>query len=304
MVMRLEDFSPRLELALKALSIGRGVLAARLEIDKSVVSRWIKGVNGPTDHNLTKLTALIAERCPGFTMLDWDSDLPRFAEKLGVADEPQDADQGGPPPGLSGWPPPRILGEAMAATAARGEAFEGFWRSTRPAIAPSGRFIRDRILIRRSRSGLLTFRLGVIDMRFEGWAMPNQTQIVAAGVDEGSGVFIFVMLNAVLRDRADVMDGVALTCQRTAGGTPVATATLLERTGFLTGDPQADDARYEASISPDPFAPAESIPAALREHLFRDVGPSALAAGGDALLMMPFARSLARGPRPGVALAD
>ena len=39
---------------------------------------------------------------------------------------------------------------------------------------------------------LLTFRLGVVEMRFEGWACPNQTQLVGAGVDEETIEEMFV----------------------------------------------------------------------------------------------------------------
>jgi hypothetical protein len=294
-----ENFPERFDLALKALCISRGGAAALLGVDKSVVSRWLKGVNGPTQHNLARLTALLAERRPGFTMLDWDLDLARMAEKLGVvpvAAEPSPAALGGL---LGGWLPPRLLEEALATTRARGEAYEGFWRTTRPAISPPGRFVHDRVLIRRNRDGLLTFRLGVIDMRFEGWACPSQTQLVAAAVDAETGVFIFAILNAVLRQRADVLDGLALTCQRSAGGSAFASAVLLERTGFLGADEAQDDARFEASIVADPFVGPETLAPGLADHLFRDVGPTAFAAGGDALLTMAFSRSLSRGPEPG-----
>ncbi|MDB5481168.1 MAG: hypothetical protein JWO83_2221 [Caulobacteraceae bacterium] len=295
------DFPLRLELALKALSISRGRLAALLGVDKSVVSRWIKGVNGPTEHNLSNLTAIIAERRPGFTMLDWEIALPRLAEKLGVE---AGEETRRPPPGLADWLPARVLDEAMATAAARGDVYAGLWRTTRPAIDPAGRFIHDRVLIRRGVGGLLGFRLGVGDLRFEGWACPNQTQLVGAGVDEETGLFIFIIFNAVLRDRADVLDGLSLTCQRSAGGAPVVGAVLMERTGLLSDDPEADDARYEASLRGDPMAREGSIPEAIRNHLFRDVGPVAMAAGGDALLRMPFSASMSRGPLPGVPFPE
>jgi len=292
-----DDFPPKLELALKALSISRGRLAARLGVDKSVVSRWLKGANSPTGHNLSNLTALISERCSGFTMLDWESDLAHLAAKLGVAETSADGEP-------AAWLPARVLREAVATTAVRGEAYEGFWRTTRISNEFPGRFVHDRILIRKAGSGLLSFRLGVIDMRFEGWACLNQTQVFAFGVDEPTGVFIFVILNAVLRHRADVMDGLSLTLLRNAGGTPVAGAVLMERTGLLTGDEEADDARYEASITANPLAAEGSIPEAVRAHLFRDLGPSTLAAGGDALLMMSFARSWSRGPDPKIPFPE
>jgi hypothetical protein len=290
-----EDFSPRLELALKALSISRGRLAAELGVDKSVVSRWLTGANAPSGHNLAALTALISARRAGFTMLDWDGDLTQLAEKLGVAGSPAEgaaASMGR----LTEWLPPRVLQEGLATTAVRGEAYDGFWRTTRLSNEFPGRFVHDRALLRRIENGLIHFQLGVVDMRFVGWACPIQTQLFGFGVDERTGVFIFLILNAVLRHRADVMDGLSLTCLRNAGGTPVAAAFLAERTGLLSGDVDADDARYEASISPNPLAQEGSVSEAVRDHLFKDVGPAAWASGGDALLMMPFAQSLARGP--------
>ncbi|MDB5425159.1 MAG: hypothetical protein JWQ29_2575, partial [Phenylobacterium sp.] len=39
----------------------------------------------------------------------------------------------------------------------------------------------------------------------------------------------------------------------------------------------------------------------VRAHLVRDIGPAAAALGGDMLLHMPIARSLARGPAYGEA---
>jgi hypothetical protein len=302
--MAIADFPTRLDLALKALNLSRGRLAARLGVDKSVISRWVRGVNGPTDHNLSKLTALVAEGCPGFTMLDWQVDLARLAERLGVTEETVPATGNRPALALDSWLPPGVLNEALAATALRAHVYTGFWRTTRPTVSPPGRFIHDRAMIHRRKDGLLAFRLGSVGIRFEGWALPNQTQLVAAGVDEATGMFIFVILNAVLRDRADVLDGISLTCQRSQGGTPVAAAFLMERTGFLGDDPEADNRRYEASMYADPFAPEGSIPPAIRDHLFRDIGPTALAAGGDAILRMPFAQSMSRGPDPNVPFPD
>ena len=195
--------------------------------------------------------------------------------------------------------PPGVLAEAHAMTAMRGEAYEGFWRTTRPAISQPGRFIHDQVMIRRAANGFLGFRLGVQDMRFEGWAFPTQAQLFALGADEVAGMFIFVIFNAVLRNRAHVLDGVSLTCQRVGGGMPVAGAVLMERTGYLGADPVADTAAHEASIPKNPLAPEGSIPAAVRDHLLHDVGPRAAAAGGPLLLSMPFASSLSRGPKPG-----
>ncbi len=288
------EFAPKLALALKALSISPVRLAAELGVDKSVVTRWMNGSSAPTRHNLSNLTAVIGAQCPGFTMLDWDGDISQISATLGVA-----AARGGPAiPSLGDWPPRRVLEESGSATAARGEAYEGFWRSTRLSNEAPGRFVHDCILMRRAEGGLLQVRTGVIEMRFEGIAFLNQTQIFGVSVDAESGVFVFAIFNAVLRHRADVIDGLTLTCTRNAGGTPVAGAVLMQRTGVLSGDVQADDAQYEASIEASPLAPEGSVPDWVREHLFRDVGPATFGAGGEAMLTMAFARSMSGGLDP------
>lgn len=57
-------FSDKFTLALKALSLSRGRLAADLGVDKSVVGRWATGVMTPSAHNMSRLTALIAGQVP------------------------------------------------------------------------------------------------------------------------------------------------------------------------------------------------------------------------------------------------
>ena len=78
------DFAARLDFVLKALSIGRGRLAADLGVDKSLVTRWLGGTIRPSGHNLERLSRLIAAQRPGFTMLDWDTDLSLLAARVGV----------------------------------------------------------------------------------------------------------------------------------------------------------------------------------------------------------------------------
>ncbi len=293
-----EEFPPRLELVLKALSISRGRLAAELGVDKSVVSRWLNGANAPTGHNLSNLTAFVAARRTGFTMLDWELEPPKLATKLGVVNGTDGANGHAPP--MTDFLPPAILRDALHTTASRAEDYEGFWRSTRVSNEHPGRFVHDRILITRGDHGLLRVRTGVIEMRFDGISIPHQTQLFGISVDAKTGVFLFAIFNAVLRHRADVMDGLTLTCTRTAGGTAVVGACLMERTGVLSGDMEADEARYEASIESNPLAPQGSISAKVRDHLFRDSGPTALERGGEAMLTMAFAASMARGPMTGV----
>ena len=287
------DLPSRLLLALKALSLSRGGLAAELAVDKSVISRWLSGRQAPSGQNLANLTALVALRRPGFSLLDWEADLETFSAKL-VGTPGGAPDPWGP---LGGWLPDSVLREAKTLSDLRGDAYEGFWRTTRPAISQPGRFIRDRVMIRKAENGFLTCRTAVEDMRFDGWSFLTQTQLFTIMVDARTGIFLFTIVNAVMRNRAEVLDGLSLTLQRLGGGSPVAGALLMERTGFLTGDPDADIAAFEASIDADPLAPEDSVPPDIAALLLPDVGPAALAAGGAALLFMPFATSLSRGPR-------
>jgi hypothetical protein len=293
-----DDFPAKLTFAMKALSISRAGLASQLKVDKSVVSRWIAGVNKPTGHNLASLSTAIAARRPSFTELDWDRDLEAFRQSLGVSEVAEGNGSGAS--GGQDWLPAEVLREAVLTTTLTGSAYEGFWRSTRPSFDLPGRFLHDRILIRRGENGLLSFQLSVGDMQFKGVAFPTRTQIFGLCADPATGIFLFVIFNAVLRYRADVMDGLSLTLQRSGGGTPMACAVLMERTGLLSDDPAADAERLKELAKQDPLAAEDSISPAIAAHLLRDVGPAAKAAGGDLLLLMPFVQSMARGPEPGL----
>ncbi len=290
------DFPSRLELVMKALSLSRGRLAAALAVDKSVISRWLAGKHAPTSHNLVVLSELIGQHRPGFTALDWESDLETLSAKLGVGAAPPPATPYGP---LGDWLPDSVLSEAKAMAALRGDAYVGVWRTTRAAVGRPGEFTRDVAMIRRADNGFLTFRLAVEDMRYEGWAFLTQTQLFAVGADAGTGMFVFTVFNAVLRHRAEVMDGIALGLQRVGGGSPVATIVLMERVGELSGEAARDDAAFEALVLPDPFLEEHEVPADLRARLMPDIGPRALAEGGLAVLAVPFNTSLSRGPRIG-----
>jgi hypothetical protein len=287
------DLPERLLLTLKALSLSRGRLAALLAVDKSVVSRWLSGRQAPSGHNLANLTALVASQRPGFTLLDWEADADTLAAKLGVAGPAEPVDMLG---GLSGWFPASVLQEAQALTALRGADYEGIWRNTRPSIGNPGRFMYDFIMTRRAPNGFLSFRVWAEDMRFEGWTFLTQTQLFSMAADARTGMFLFTIYNAVMRHKAYVLDGLSLAIQRVGGGSPVAVPAVMERWADLSGDPDADDAAYAELVSHDPLAPDDAVPQRIRDHVLKDIGPTALAAGGPALLMMPFATSLSRGP--------
>lgn len=282
-------FSTKLGLALKALSLSRGRLAAELEVDKSVVGRWVTGAVQPSEHNLSRLTALIAERTPGFAVLDWDLSLADFAQRLGVS--PDVATALDPTPAL----PLALLAQIRAATDLRGAAYEGFFRSTRPYLLQPGQFLHDYGIIRLDAGGLLSLRMGTGGHSADGWMLPLQNQLFSIVADVVSGALVFGIFNGVASAKAEVVDGLMLGSALDPGRTPTACAMMFERIGDLTGDRDADDATFAELMTRDPVAPEGSVPEALREHLVRDVGPAQLALGGDLLLRMPLTRSMARG---------
>ena len=271
-------FSSKLQLVLKAMSVSRGRLAAEIGVDKSLAGRWCSGAVRPGSHNMERLTRFVAAQRPGFTLLDWDRDLEDLAALFGVAwPSPEFAPpvQGIPLPGLE---------TARLITAHRGDVYEGFWRSTRPAVVAPGRFCHDHGRFRRGPSGLLEFVLGNPDLRFVGWAMPFEGQLFVIASDPTGIMPSFVIVNGVPMPKATLLDGIILTAFN-ALRVPAAYPIILERIGDLTGDVEADDATLAALMADnEQFAPEGSVPAHIVEHLLRDVGPVAAAAGGDLLL--------------------
>jgi len=289
-----EPFSAKLALALKALSLSRGRLAADLQVDKSVVGRWVTGAAEPSGHNLSRLTGLIAARVEGFTALDWDRELADFAGRLGA-----DPVAAGAATSLLQALPLPLLDQIRATTALRGAAYEGFFRSTRPFVQNPGRYLHDHGMVRLEDQGLLSLRMGTGGQVVQGWMLPMQNQLFVIASDLTSGALVFGIFHGVPAAKAQVVDGLILGAALDPGRTPTASIMLFERIGDLSGDRDADDARFAELAASNPVAAEGSLAAPLMAHLAPDVGPRELAAGGDWLLRMPLARSLARGPTLG-----
>ena len=288
-----QPFCKKLEFVLKALSMSRGRLAADLGVDKSIVGRWVSGAVQPSAHNLSLLTALVASRVPGFTALDWDRDLESLAGLLGA--DPAVVSGGKAGRAVDSLPLP-ILGQVHAATTLRGEAYEGFYRSTRPYVLAPGKFVHDHALIRRDANGLLRLSMGTAGTVVDGWVLPVGNQLFTVACDITSGALIFGIFNGVGTAKAEVVDGLCLASALDAGRTPTAHAMIFERIGDLTDDREADDKRFVELTGLDPVAPEGSVSEMLRKHLLADFGPTQAALGGDLLLRMPLAGSISQGP--------
>lgn len=285
-----EPFSTKLAFVLKAFSMSRGRLAADIGVDKSVVGRWVTGAVLPSEHNLMRLTAQFARRSPGFTSLSWERDLAGLAELIG-GDVGATTMPAAPRAGL----PLAILDQIRATTRLRGEAYQGFFRSTRPYVLQPGRFLHDHGMIRLDETGLLTLRMGTGGTVVEGWMLPVHNQLFCIAADVTSGALLFAIFNGVATARAEVIDGLTLGSALDGGRTPTAHAMIFERIGNLSGDAPADNARFEALAASNPVAPEGTISDQLRHHLTGDFGPLQFALGGGLLLQMPLSRSLSRG---------
>lgn len=288
-----EPFSKKLELVLKALSLSRSQLAADLGVDKSIVGRWVSGAVQPSAHNLSLLTALVARRAPGFATLDWDRGLESLAEVLGA--DPSVVQSSAPLRTMLDFPA-ALMAQIHATTAQRGEAYEGFYRSTRPYVLAPGKLVHDHCMIRRDPNGLLRFSIGTAGTLVVGWNLPLGNQLFSIGADVTSGALLFGIFHGVGTSRVDVVDGLCLTTALDAGRTPTAHAIIFERVGDLTGNAVQDDATFATLAALDPLAPEGSVSEAVRDHLLSNFGPTQAAHGGDMFLRMPITRSMARGP--------
>lgn len=57
-------------------NLSRVTLSRELGVDKSVIGRWLGGVNQPTDHNLTRLTNVVRRYRPEVTLDFWEHPSP------------------------------------------------------------------------------------------------------------------------------------------------------------------------------------------------------------------------------------
>ena len=289
-----EAFADKLAFVMKALSLTRGGLAVEMEVDKSIVGRWVRGTVMPSAHSLSRLTALVATKVGTFSLLDWERDLDDLAGLIGVA--PSAAPSGRTahlPPGL----PIMLMDQILDTTARRAPAYEGFFRSTRPYPQKPGRFIHDQIMLRRDDTGLLRLDMTTGGVLVRGWVLLLQNQLFVVASELTSGALAFAILNGVNTLRAGAIDGILLHCSLDASRSPTASFVIIERISDLTGDHDADDHHFAKLFDLDHVAPEGSVPGDLAAHLVRDVGPAQLAIGGDWLLTLPLARSLSGGLR-------
>jgi TolB-like protein len=156
------DFARKFGLILKAFNISRGQLSQVVGVDKSVVSRWASGVQGPTDHNLMLLTEAVARYKPDFVRLDWDLDIATFAARLAAGGTPSSP---GERPALA--LPDRPSVAVLPFSSLGGMPEQAYFADgvVEDIIAALSRF---RTLFVIARSSSFTYRGGAVDVRQVG----------------------------------------------------------------------------------------------------------------------------------------
>jgi len=284
------DFPVKLGMTLKAMSLSRVAVAHRLGVDKSLVGRWLSGVVHPTEHNLAKISHLLAEGLPQFSMADWYEDAAVLARRYGL-DLPQ------APAGRSG--DGKALGEFLESVAGelmqRGSAYEGFWRTSRPSLLMPGDLFHDYGMIRRRDDGMIEVLMGGSGLDFTGYLFPVGGNISVFLYDRVGRSPVSVLCKGVALQRAMVLDGILMLAALDSARTPAAFPLIVERVGDLSGDREADDASYARIIEerPEPLDPLGD--SAIKARIFRDIGLAAAQAGGEAILSVQPGTALSRG---------
>jgi hypothetical protein len=155
--------------------------------------------------------------------------------------------------------------------------------------------------VRLAPGGQLLCRAGIFDVRLEGSAVLVNNQLFQIAINPARGTLSLAIFNCVADGKAEFLDGITLSCRDGLGGTPNAAVCVSERVGDLTGDDALDDQRFATLCARHPVVAPGAVPPHIRDHLLRDSGRAAAAAGGDLLLIMPHLRSLARSTEPAVA---
>ncbi len=236
------DFGAKLALAFDLLNLSRSSVAVAVQVDKSVISRWVRGQVRPSDHNLSQLTGLIAVRTPGFNRRDWNEPIERFAERLSGGQAEREPEPMAPPASatagvVSEWLP-KAAEQSRNEIARDGDRYPGLYLQVRHRFANSLPFA-DLVPIWREGDQL--------KVRFDGpfWAhtgrifiLGHQLFMIAEDRAVSEGLW-FQIMNGVSEGRAVAMDGILTSVPHDRERAPGSTLTVMLRIGDLD-DPNVE----------------------------------------------------------------
>ena len=253
-----DDFASRLRLALARANLSPAALGAAVGVDKSVVSRWLAGRVRPTQHNLSRIAAVIAERLPGFTMLSFDS--PEMF--------PAKGEGGAASPGNHALPVPfALLDSARNETARRGMEYFGIYSLYYWSFGQPGKFARMTLMF-RPENGLIEARYGAEGFVFKGWALLMLNRMYLVMSEERFEAMAFMVLNAGQQPKARFMTGV-LTGPAEGLLVPTSAGIVLVRTADLSADPAADLAAFTKDCERPAIVDEAEVPPAVLATLRR-----------------------------------
>ena len=297
------DFSKKLQLVLDALSASRSQLAHDLGVHKSLVARWVAGEVTPTEHNLSRLTLLIRQTRPDFSLSDWRHDLAAFAEAMGVKRRPVEGRAASPEPAPNANPIGLPLqGPILArqSIAREGANYEGFYRMFRQAFANSGIIVMECLEIRRVGEDL-GFRCFDGWYRHSGFILPMRGQLFFIGEETARmDECFFLVVNGIAEPRAMLLDGILLTVAGDRTHTPSATVVLMQFARDIRQDAGEDDEAWAEmcnetlSVNTEHRA-ADLISEELRMAVKNSVGISRNDGQFDWVLRVPSDRSVSIG---------
>jgi hypothetical protein len=256
-----------------------GALGAAVGADKSVVSLWMSGKVRPSQHNLTRIAATLAQTFPGLSVLSFESPSEDFVAALRTGGAGTAGSAGAQDLRM----PSGLLDAARAETGRRGSVYFGIYWMHYPAFSQPGSLARMALIL-RPEAGLIEARFGSRGFGFRGWAflVMNRLQMVLA--EERLEALAFLTTNAGNQPRASFITGV-LSGPAEGLLVPTAAPMVLLRDRDLTGDAAADLAAYEAMRDCDPVTPPDDLPTAVRAVL----DEAAMRPGP--LLQVPFRRN-------------
>lgn len=251
-----KEFAARLGLALKQANISPSALGAAVGVDKSVVSRWLAGRVRPTQHNLARIAAVIAERIPGFSMLDFDS--PTLARSRDDA-AGTGFDANSLPVHFS------ILESARNETARRGMEYFGIYTLYYWSFGQPGRFARMAMML-RPENGLIEARYGADGYSFLGWALLLLNRMYLVMSEERFEAMTFMVLNAGQQPKARFITGI-LTGPAEGLLVPTSAAVVLVRNADISSDRASDMALFDIESQRPAIIDEAEVPAAVLSAL-------------------------------------
>jgi transcriptional regulator with XRE-family HTH domain len=271
-----DDFAGRLRLALKMANLSAGALGAAVGVDKSVVSRWTAGKVLPTQHNLARIATVLARSFPGFSVLTFEAPAAEFCATVRLGQPATASGTSGSLPIPFG-----LLDAARKETARRGIEYFGIYSMYYWAFSQPGQIARMALILRPAE-GLIEARYGAEGFEFHGWALLMLNRLHVIFAEERFEAMAFLVTNAGQQPRARFITGV-LSGPAEGLLVPTAAPAVLVRERDLTGDADADLARYEAARNFDPVMEPSAAPTAVLTALRQAVQKV------NPLLQVPYA---------------